>query len=189
MHNIQLKLLRTENSRANEDRKRYEVMLMKARSLVQKKTDEQWWASIFRFVRRQVEASLKTTPENHRKKLEKLSERQDKLLGGRNERSVKVLDNIELPEWVYEVLSKGPKHPIRDKFSETHFLADIDIFLSQLKNQKISGETLYEIEAAAKAYAKNVRQTPRDKFVEKTRKYLKDNGSWLCLLIRGLVFA
>ena len=98
VHNFQLKLLRTETSRANEDRKRYEEMLRKARSLVQKEIDKQWWASIFRFVRRQVEASLNTTSENHRKKLEKLSERQDKPLGGRNERSVKVLDNIELPE-------------------------------------------------------------------------------------------
>ena len=57
-----------------------------------------------------------------------------------------------------------------------HFLADFDIFLSQLKNQKTSGETLCEIEGICKkAYAKNVRQTPRDKAVEKTRKYLKDN--------------
>ena len=87
-----------------------------------------------------------------------------------------VLDKIELPGWVHEVLSLGPKHPIRDKFIETHFLADIDVFLSQLKNQKTSGETLCEIEAAAKAYAKNVRQTPGDKAVEKTRKYLKDKG-------------
>ena len=69
VHKFQLKLLRTETSRANEDRKRYEEMLMKARSLVQKEIDEQWWASIFRFVRSQVEASLKTTSENHRKKL------------------------------------------------------------------------------------------------------------------------
>ena len=136
VHNFQLKLLRTETSRANEDRKRYGEMLMKARSLVQKEIDEQWWASIFRFVRRQIEASLKTTSENHRKKLDKLSERQDKTVGGRNEQSVMVLDNIELPEWVYEVLSTGPKHPIRDKFNKTHFLADIDIFLSQLKIKK-----------------------------------------------------
>ena len=86
-----------------------------------------------------------------------------------------MLDNIELPGWVHEVLSMGPRHPIRDKFNETHLLADIDIFLSHLKNQKTFGETLCKIEAAAKAYAKNVRQTPRDKAVEKTRKYHKDN--------------
>ena len=136
MHSFQLKLLRTETSRANEDRKNYEEMLMKARSLVQKELDEQSWASIFRSVRRQVEASLNTASKNHRKKLEKLSERQNKPLGRRNEQSVKVLDNIELPGWVYEMLSMGPKHPIRDKFNETHFLTDINIFLSQLKIKK-----------------------------------------------------
>ena len=81
-----------------------------------------------------------------------------------------------LPGSVHEVLSMGPKHPIREKFNETPFLADIDIFLSQLKNQKTSGETFCENEAAAKAFAKNVRQTSRDKAIEKTRKYLKDNG-------------
>ena len=82
----------------------------------------------------------------------------------------------------------GPKHPIRDKLNETHFLADINIFLSQLKNQKTSGETLCEIEAAAKAYAKIVRQTPRDKAVEKTRKYLKDNGLLAVPFDKGVSF-
>ena len=161
---------------------------MKARSKVQKIFDEKWWASIFRIVR-QAEASLNTTSENHRKNLEKLSERQDKPLGRRNERSVKVLDNIELPEWIYGVLSMGPKHPIRDKFNETHFLADIDLFLLQLKNQKTSDETLCKLEAAAKAYAKNVRQTPGDKAVEKTRKHLKDNGLLAVPFDKGVGFS
>ena len=66
--------------------------------------DEQWWASVFRFVRRQVEASLKTKSKKFRKKFEKLSERQDKLLGGQTERSVKMLDKKKLPGWVREVL-------------------------------------------------------------------------------------
>ena len=82
----------------------------------------------------------------------------------------------------------GPKHPIRDKFNETHFLADIDILLSQFQIQKTSGETFCEIEAAAKAYAKNVRQTPRDKTVEKTRKYLKDNGLLAVPFDKGVGF-
>ena len=86
------------------------------------------------------------------------------------------------------MLSIGPKHPIRDKFNETHFLADIVIFLSQLKNQKTSAKTLCEKEAAAKAYAKNVRQTPRDKAVEKTRKFIKDNGLLAVLFDKGVGF-
>ena len=83
----------------------------------------------------------------------------------------------------------GPKHPIRDKFNETHFLADKDIFLSQLKNQKLSAETLCEIEAAAKAYVKNVRQPQETKPLKKRGNISKIMGCWLCLLIKGLVFA
>ena len=74
------------------------------------------------------------------------------------------------------MLALGPKHPVRDKFNETHFLADIDIFLSDLKNCKVPGEALCEIEAVAKAYAERLKQTPSDKGVEKARKYLKSNG-------------
>ena len=65
---------------------------------------------------------------------------------------------------------------VRDNFSQIHFLADIDSFLSDLKLNRKPGEKLCEIEAAAKRYAKNVKQTPSDKGIEKARKYLKDNG-------------
>ena len=78
-------------------------------------------------MRRLADACLKTTSENQKKSLEKLPERQEKGLEARNERSVKVVDNIELPGWVDEMLSMGPKHPIRDKFNGTHFSTDNDI--------------------------------------------------------------
>ena len=68
------------------------------------------------------------------------------------------------------------KHPVRDKFRETLFLAEIDIFLSDLKNREVPGEALCEIEVVAKAYAKRVKQTSSDKGVQKARKYLKSNG-------------
>ena len=48
--------------------------------------------------------------------------------------------------------------------------------MSELKLNRIPGEKICEIEAAAKRYAKKVKQTPSDKSVEKARKYLKDNG-------------
>ena len=74
------------------------------------------------------------------------------------------------------MLALGSKQPGRDKFNETHFLVDINNFLLDLKNRKVTGEALCEIEAAAKAYAKRVKQTPSNKGVEKARKYLKSNG-------------
>ena len=59
--------------------------------------------------------------------------------------------------------------------SKNKFFADIDS-LSELKLNRIPGEKLREIEAAAKRYAKNVKQTRSDKGIQKARKYLKDNG-------------
>ena len=73
----------------------------------------------------------------------KLSEKQDRPLGKQDEGSVKALDDVELPDWIQQVLEVGPKYPVRDKFNETHFLVDIDIFLLDLK----SGEALCDIEA------------------------------------------
>ena len=77
------------------------------------------------------------------------------------------------------------KHPVLDKFNEIHLIADLDSFLSELKLNRIPGEKICEIEAAAKRYAKNVKQTPSDKGVEKARKYLKDNGLLAMQFDRG----
>ena len=84
----------------------------------------------------------------------KLSERQDRPLGKQGEGLVKALDDIELPIWVQQVSALRPKHPFRDKFFETHYLAVIAIFVSDLKNRKVFGEALCEIDAVAKTYAK-----------------------------------
>ena len=106
----------------------------------------------------------------HKTKLEKVLERQDRPLNNLDERLVRNLDEVILPLRVREVLSFGPKHPVRDKFNEIHFLADFDKFLSELNLNRIPGGKLCEIEAAAKRYAKIVKQTPSGKGVEKARK-------------------
>ena len=40
---------------------------------------------------------------------------------------VKVLDNIEEPGWLREVLLIGSKQRIKDKIKETHFWADMTL--------------------------------------------------------------
>ena len=93
-----------------------------------------------------------------------------------------------LPLWLREVLSFGPKQPIPEKFNEIHFPADIDSFLSELKSNRLPGEKLCEIEAAAKTYAKIVKQTPFDNGFEKARKCLKNNGPLAVPFDRGVGF-
>ena len=81
-----------------------------------------------------------------------------------------------------------PKHPLREKFNEIHFFANIDSFLSELKLNRIRGEKLSEIEAAAKRYAKNVKQIPSDKGAEKARGYLEDNRLLAVPFDKGWIF-
>ena len=60
--------------------------------------------------------------------------------------------------------------------------------MSELKLNNIPDEKLCEVEAAAKRYAKKVKQTPTDKFVEKARKFLKDNGLLAVPFDKGVDF-
>ena len=106
-------------------------------------------------------------------KLAKLSERQDRPLRNGSHNNVVTLDGVELPKFVLDVLSLGPKHPVRDKFNEVHFLADVDRLVRELTENNTDGEKLCEIESSAKWYAKNVRETPMDRGVKKAN-FLED---------------
>ena len=188
VHSFQTKLLRTEINKPRTDGKNVEVKLERARGAVQRGVDEEFWPSVMKYLSLWGQRQTTTVKETHQKKLMKLSERQDRPLGKQDEGSVRALDDVELRNWVQQVLAIGSKHPVRDKFNETHFLADIDIFLSGLKNRLVPGEAVCEIEAMAKSYAKRVKQTPSDKGVEKARKYLKSNGLVAVTYDKGVGF-
>ena len=153
VHNFQTKLLRTAINKARTDEKNVEVKLERARGAVLRGVDEKFWPSVIKYLSLRGQRQITTVKDTHQKKLMKIPERQDRPLGKQGEGSVRALDDVELSNWVQKVLALGPKHPVRDKFNETHFLADMDIFLSDLKNRKVPGEALCEIEAVAKAYA------------------------------------
>ena len=89
----------------------------------------------------------KETSERHHKKLAALATKQDKPLRGIGT-TVHTIGDIELPRWAIDVLSLGPKHPVRTKFNELHFLADADTFLAELKKEGASVDTLNEVNAS-----------------------------------------
>ena len=128
MHSFQLRLLRSEISQANADRAKASGNLVIAREVVRRGIDEKWWPSVIFYLNRQARCSVKNLISRHKRKLEKLSEKQDRPLKILDERAVRILDEVILPLWVGEVSNFGPKHPVRDKFNEVHFLADIDSF-------------------------------------------------------------
>ena len=80
-----------------------------------------------------------------------------------------------LQQFVLDIPSLGHKHPVGDKFNEVHFLADVDKLVRELRENNTEGEKLSEIEASAMWYAKNIRETPKDRGVRKMHDYLKAN--------------
>ena len=175
VHSFQTKLVRTEMNKARTDEKKVEVKKERARGAVQRGVNEKFWPSVIKYSSLRGQRQTTKVKETHQNRLMKLSQRQDRPLVKQSEGSVRALDDVELTNWVEQVLALEPKHPLRDKYNETHFLADIDTFLSDLKNCKVPGEAFCEIDAVAKAYAKRVKQTPSDKGIQKARKYLKSN--------------
>ena len=67
------------------------------------------------------------------------------------------MDCGEIPKFVLEILSLGPKDTVRAKFIEVHYFAHVDKLVRELRENKTEGVKLYEIEESAKWYAKNVR--------------------------------
>ena len=167
MHSFQLRLLRSEISQANADTAKASGNLAKAREVVRRGIDAKWWPSVIFYLNLQARCCVSNLISRHKKKLEKRSERQDRPLKNLNERSVRFLDVVILPLWVREVLSFGTKHPVRDNAMKfTSLRTSID-FWSELKLNRLPGEKLCEIAAAAKRYAKNVKQTPLTKQLKK----------------------
>ena len=85
------------------------------------------------------------------------------------------MDGRELSKFILDILSLEPKYPVRDKFNEVHFLADLDKLVRELRENNTEGEKFCEIEVSAKWYAKNIRQTPKEIGVKKVHDYLKAN--------------
>ena len=74
-------------------------------------------------------------------KLEKLSKRHDRPLRD-NDGAIKTLAILELPVLVKYLLFYGPKHPVKDKYKKTYFLAAIEKLENNLRQKTVYGEKL-----------------------------------------------
>ena len=95
-----MRLLRPEISQANADRANASGNLAKAREVVRRDIDEKWWPSIIFYLNLQARCRVKNLISRHKKNLEKLSERQDRLLINLSEMSIKTSVEVVSPLWV-----------------------------------------------------------------------------------------
>ena len=175
VHSFQLKLLKQEINRAEKGRKVFREKLVTDRSSFREKVRPELMPSVVSCIKREMRGHSAMVQNRLNGKLDKLSERQDRPLRNDSHSNVVIMDGPELPKFVLDILSLGPKHPVRDKFNEVHFRADVDKLVRELRENNTEGEKLCEIEASAKRYAKNVRETPLDRGVKKVHDYLKAN--------------
>ena len=167
VHSFQLKHLRKEISRAEQCCRLFETKLGEDRVILRKEVKKELIPSIVYNIRKEMRDHSELFSKRLNDKLAKISEKQDRPLLNGSHNNVVTLEGVELPKFVLDVLSLGPKHPVRDKFNEVHFLADVDRLFRELRENNTDGEKLCEIESSAKWYAKNVRETPMDRAVKK----------------------
>ena len=139
VHSFQLKLLGKEISRTEQGRRLFEEKLGEDRGILRKEVKKELLPSIVFSIRKDMRDHFELFSKRLNDKLAKLSERQDRPLRNESHSIVVTLDGVELPKFVLDVLSLGPKHPVRDKFNEVHFLADVDRLVRELRENNTDG--------------------------------------------------
>ena len=71
-----------------------------------------------------------------------MSEKQDRPLWNGSHHNFFTLDGYVLPKFVLGVLSLCPKNPVKDKFNEVHFFADVNRLVREIRENNTDGEKL-----------------------------------------------
>ena len=185
---MKFRVPKTEISTAADTHHKCDQKRALSRKDLLKILDNHLLPSVIFVLRKRVRNYVVSSEQKLQGKLATISKRQDKPLRPSNEKNVVVLDNIILPGLVRDLLAFGPKHPIKDKFKELHFLADIDSLTKNLRENNVPGEKQFENEAAAKCYSKNIREAPLDRALANVQKYLRYNALFAVPFDKGVGF-
>ena len=150
LHSFQLKLLKREINRAEKGRKVFKENLETDRSNFRENVRPELMPSVVGSIRREMRNHSEMFQNRLNGKLDKLSERQDRPLRNGSHSNNVIMYGRELLKFVLDILSMGPKHPVRDKLNEVHFLADVDKLVCELREKNTDGEKLCENDASTK---------------------------------------
>ena len=118
MHSFQLKLLKQEINHPERGVKVFTKELDTDMSIFRKMVRSELMPTVVSRIRREIRNDLAMVQSRLNGKLDKLSERQEKLLQNGSHCSVVIMDGRSLPKFLVDVLAFRPKHPVRDKFNK-----------------------------------------------------------------------
>ena len=128
-----------------------------------------------RKIQNKITYDMEKLGQKHHRKLIHLSEQQGKPLYEMNSKAYKLVDlAVTPPDFVLNAITKGPRHPIRDKFDKMGFLAEMDTLVEHVESfTGQSGNITNEINIKACQYAKKMEGMTEDIEVNRMRKWLK----------------
>ena len=112
----------------------------------------------------------------HNKKLKSLSVEQEQPLFSVDNTVVTYELDHPPPEFVMKTLALGPKNAVLDKFDPKDILAELDGLLNHCKKNKISNDTITDINVKTLTYIKKCKRMKSSRNVDMTKKYLKENN-------------
>ena len=171
VHNFQRRLLKAELSKSIDDKNNAEIKLTQSRAALKLKCPAYLLPSVILYLRHFSTIERERVDERLKTKLANLAIKQERPLRN-TDNAVKVMCDVKIPQYVLDLLSFGPKHPVKDKFNEVDFLADMDLIISLGKDPEICNE----LNSIAGWYCKVLKRQQIDRAVEKTRQFLKRNG-------------
>ena len=175
VHNFQRNLLKAEMVEARKLKEIHKNIIETKRAVVRESIPSKLIPSIAFHSRQDVKVVKNKVKETHKKKLEWLSNRQQRPLFDVQD-TVKIADkDIHPPQYVIDTLALGPKNAVLDNFDPKDTLAQIDSLLYQCKRNQVSEDIMNEINVATFKYIKacSEQKTPRN--IKMTKRYLKDN--------------
>ena len=190
VHNFQKRLLRKEIQKAMQTKICLADALDISRRTFTSAVPRYYLPSAAFHVRYDMRVSYQEVSDRHRKKLDDLAGLQEKPLHNVG-KTVHVGDNVDVPQFVIDYLSFGPKHPVLDKFNEMHFLADADKLLYYLKSESANSDVLNEVNALSFWYTKEMKKQREDPTLNRVNKLLRkmcvkavpfDKGQGFCLM-------
>ena len=126
--------------------------------------------------RTERKASRREKERVHAKKLENLSRDQDRPLLNVSRTVITYNLNYSLPKFVLDTLSLGPKCAVLDTVNPKNILAELDLFLSFCKSNKVSDEIITDINIKTLAYIKKCQKQKSPRNIAMTKRYLKENN-------------
>ena len=148
---------------------------MKSRRSIQVTLPGYLIRSVLYHIEKKIHNCATAIRARHAKKLSALSKSQSKPLS-RIKDTIKMLDNVKIPDTIAAFLAFCPKYPVRDEFNELQFLADVDSLLHNLKQENAPHEKLDEVNPLALWYCKRMKQQREDPMLKKMKNYMNKNN-------------